>query len=131
MSRQRKELGEQARDLAEMWSHVSRQHVAAGAGCSCGMGGLFLQASDFESDIVDFVMEAARKAGRRDLQAFIEAVAARGADRYSLNALLNAVARADHALDPSAEDMEFALQRLGQTLSSMDASHSPSRFACD
>ena len=44
----------QARDLAEMWNRVSRQHLTAGAGCSCGMGGLFLQASDFELDIVEF-----------------------------------------------------------------------------
>jgi hypothetical protein len=121
----------QARELAEMWSRVSRQHLTAGAGCSCGIGGLMLQASDFELDIVEFVINDARKEKLAGLEAFIDAVAARGPDRYSLSDLLKAIGSADHPTTPSSADLQFALDRLRKTLSSMDANHNRSRFACD
>ena len=123
--------GVEARELAEMWGRVSRQHLTAGAGCSCGIGGLFLQASDFELDIVEFVINDARKERRAELETFIDAVAGRGPDRYSLAALFDAIARADHASTPSAGDLQFALDRLRRTLSQMDTAHSRNRFACD
>jgi hypothetical protein len=121
----------QAKELAEMWGRVSRQHLTAGAGCSCGIGGLFLQASDFELDIVEFVINDARKEGRADLETFIDAVAGRGTDRYSLAALFDAIGRADHATTPSADALQFALDRLRKTLSQMDSAHSRNRFVCD
>jgi hypothetical protein len=121
----------QARELAEMWGRVSRQHLTAGAGCSCGIGGLFLQASDFELDIVEFVINDARKEGRPELETFIDAVAGRGPDRYSLAALFDAISRADHAATPTTDDLQFALDRLRKTLSLMDQSHSRNRFVCD
>ena len=121
----------QARELGEMWSRVSRQHLTAGAGCSCGGGGLMLQASDFELDIVEFVINDARKEKLASLESFIDAVAARGPDRYSLAELLNAIGAADHPTTPSAADLQFALDRLRKTLSSMEAAHTKSRFACD
>jgi hypothetical protein len=123
--------GGEARELAEMWSRVSRQHLTAGAGCSCGIGGLFLQAADFELDIVEFVINDARKEGRARLETFIDAVAGRGPDRYSLMALFDAIGRADHATTPPADDLQFALDRLRKTLSSMDSAHARNRFACD
>ena len=125
------ERGNQARELAEMWSRVSRQHLAAGAGCACGIGGFFLQASDFELDIVEFVINDAGKEGRAGLEAFIDIVAGRGPDRYSLAALFDAIGRADHISTPSADDLQFALDRLRKTLSSMDSAHSRNRFVCD
>ena len=121
----------EARDLAEMWNRVSRQHLTAGAGCSCGTGGLFLQASDFELDIVEFLINDARKEGRQALETFVDAVAGRGPDRYSLVALFDAVSRAEHPTTPSNDDLHFALARLRSTLSSMDTAHSRNRFACD
>ena len=121
----------QARELAEMWNRVSRQHVAASAGCSCGIGGLFLQASDFELDIVAFLIHDARKEGRGSLEAFVDAVAGRGPDRYSLAALFDALACADHPATPSADNLQFALDRLRRTLSSMETAHSRNRFVCD
>jgi hypothetical protein len=121
----------QAKDLGEMWNRVSRQHLTAGAGCSCGIGGLMLQASDFELDIVEFLINDARKEKLADLEAFIDAVAARGPDRYSLKALLEALGEFDHPAMPAARDVQFALDRLRKTLSSMDTAHTKGRFACD
>jgi hypothetical protein len=114
-----------------MWTRVSRQHLTAGAGCSCGIGGLMIQASDFELDIVEFLINDARKEGLAGLQAFIEAVAARGPDRYSLTDLLKALGTTDHPAAPTTADVQFALGRLRKTLSSMESAHSGSRFACD
>jgi hypothetical protein len=121
----------QARELAEIWGRVSRQHLTAGAGCSCGFGGLLLQAADFELDIVEFLINDARAERRAPLEHFIEAVAARGPDRYSLPALFEAIATADHPATPSGEDLEFALARLRKTLTSMDTAHGSNRFVCD
>ena len=121
----------QARDLGEMWNRVSRQHLTAGAGCTCGIGGLMIQASDFELDIVEFVINDARKEGLAGLESFIDAVAARGPDRYSLTDLLKALGTPDHPEAPAATDVQFALDRLRKTLTSMDSAHSGSRFACD
>ena len=121
----------QARELTEMWNRVSRQHLTAAAGCSCAMGGLFLQASDFELDIVEFLINDARKDGRENVEPFVDAVAGRGPDRYSLAALFDAIARADHPATPPIEDLQFALDRLRKTISSMDTAHSQNRFVCD
>jgi hypothetical protein len=74
----------EARELAEMWSRIGRQHISAGQGCGCGFGGLLLQGSDFELDIVEFLINDARKAGLTNIESFIDAAARRGPDRYSL-----------------------------------------------
>lgn len=119
----------QAQDLTEIWNRISRQHMSAGAGCGCGFGGLILQASDFELDIVEFVIDEAKHGGRTAIPPFIDAVARRGADRYSLAALLRALGQGQDALGP--DDEAFALARIAIPLASMDAAHSKGRFSCD
>ena len=119
-----------ADELGEIWSRVSRQHLTAGAGCSCGFGGLMFQAADFELDIVEFVITEAQQAHNDRVEAFINSVSRRGPDRYSLPALLSALARGTSDI-ATGEDLDFALDRLTTTLSSMDRSHARGRFACD
>jgi hypothetical protein len=120
----------EARDLASLWSRISRQHLSAGQGCSCGFGGMMLQASDFELDIVEFVINDARKAGLSGVEVFIDSVAKRGADQYSLPALLDAIAK-DSPLQPGGEEVDFALGRLRTTLTSIEDAHNSARFVCD
>jgi hypothetical protein len=125
------ERRKQAQDLIEIWGRVSRQHMSAGMGCGCGFGGLILQASDFELDIVEFLINDARKDGMTGLEAFVNAVARRGAESYSLSALLQAISNADGSSTVNARELEFAIERLGKTLSSIEQSHSKGRFICN
>ena len=120
----------EARALKDLWSRVARQHLAGGQGCSCGVGGIVLQAMDFEADIVDYLIDAADKAGHPGLSAFIERQAIRADGSYSLVALLEAVAGADDS-DVPADGLALVLARLRGTLSAMNEAHEPRRFVCD
>lgn len=118
-----------ASDLTEIWNRISRSHMSAGSGCGCGFGGLILQAADFELDIVEFVIDDAKKDGRSALPSFIDAVCKHGPDRYSILALLNGLDTGDNRI--SEDDRSFVLERLAKTLGSIDTAHGKGRFACD
>jgi hypothetical protein len=121
-----------ADELGGMWRRISRQHLASGQGCACGFGvGLMLQGAAFELDIVEFLIDEARKAGHTGIETMVETVAQRGNDNYSLTALIEALGQADSpgALDDA--QIAFALERLRLTLSAMDEAHTGGRFACD
>lgn len=125
-----KDRRRQASDLAEIWGRVSRQHLSGGPGCGCSFGGLMFQASDFELDIVEFVIGEARKAGLPKAELYIDEIAKRGPDRYSLPALLKALEDEDYrAAAPS--EIDIVLTSLNTTLSAIEKAHSKGRFACD
>ncbi len=90
-----------------------------------------MQGAAFELDIVEFLVEDARKAGHGGLEAFIDVKAKRGPDLYNLSALIEALGAADETCSLSVASREFALERLKMTLGSMDAAHGRGRFACD
>ena len=121
---------ERARAVAEQWHRVGRQHLSAGQGCGCGFGGLILQAADFELDIVEFLLRDAARAGATRLADFVVAAAARGPDRASLSALLTAIETAPDDELAGSGGLDFALDRLASTLSSIEAAHRKSRFSC-
>ena len=120
----------QAHELQEIWRRVSSLHLSGGQGCGCSFGGLMLMASDFELDIVEFVFAEAQKAGATGVEAYIDAVAGRGPDRYSLPALLTCIEDGD-LRDASQGDVALILESLNRTLSAMESQHSRGRFACD
>jgi hypothetical protein len=120
-----------ARDLAALWRRIRSQHLSATQGCACGFGGLMIQTSDFEIDIVEFVIGDARRSGQPSIERYIEAVARRGGDHYSLPALLDAVGKAGDGAEVSRDELDFILTRLRTSLTSIDAAHTSSRFACD
>ena len=118
-----------ARELAALWQRIGSQHIGAQGCAACGFGGMMLQASDFDLDIVEFVIGDASKAKRPEVEAFIDRVAKRGPDRYSLPALLDAIAtQRDGA---ASDDLDFVLARLRTTLTSIEAAHNSARFVCD
>jgi hypothetical protein len=121
----------EADEIGGIWRRISRQHLSSGQGCACGFGGgLMLQGADFELDIIEFVIDGAKQAGHTDVEAFIDATARRGGDKYSLPAFIEALGRTG-AEALSASGRAFAFQQLRKTLGSMDVAHSRSRFACD
>jgi hypothetical protein len=88
------------------------------------------QASDFELDIVEFVIAGAEQAHLPGAVVFVDAVSRRGPDRYSLPALLKALAEGDHRAATPAE-IDCVIERLNVTLSNIDRAHAKGRFACD
>ncbi|HEY1153152.1 MAG TPA: hypothetical protein VGE73_04815 [Pseudolabrys sp.] len=118
-----------ARELAALWQRIGSQHIGAQGYAACGFGGMMLQASDFELDIVEFVIGDASKAKRPEVEAFIDRVAKRGPDRYSLPALLDAIATQRDGV--ASDDLDFVLARLRTTLTSIEAAHNSARFVCD
>ena len=119
-----------ARDLVEIWSRVASQHMSGGQGCSCSFGGLSFQASDFELDIVEFVIGEAQKAGLPNAEVYVDAVAKRGPDRYSLPALLKALENGEYR-EASGAEIDVVLASLNTTLSAIEKAHSKGRFVCD
>lgn len=120
----------QAADLRAIWGRISSQHLSGGQGCGCSFGGLMLQASDFELDIVEFAITEARKAGQPGVETYVDAIAKRGPDRYSLPALLKALEEGDYRA-ASEDEIAVTLDSLQTTLSAIEKAHSRSRFACD
>lgn len=110
----------------QLWGGLSRQHLTGGQGCGCSFGGLVFQASDFELEIVEFVIAGAEQAHSPGAVAYVDAVYRRGPDRYSLPALLKALEEGDHRAATPAE-----IERLNVTLSNIDRAHAKGRFACD
>lgn len=111
-----------ARELADIWERLSGQHVALGAGCACGIGGVTLQLQDFEQDIVDFLAAQAERSRRDDVGAWLARYAVDGANGlWSVAALLGALTEAPHSA--SAEVAGFLLERLGKTLRSFARLH--------
>jgi hypothetical protein len=119
-----------ASDLTQMWGRLSSQHLSGGQGCGCSFGGLMFQASDFELDIVEFVIGDASKAGLPGVETYINSIAKRGPDRYSLRALLKALEEGDSRSASEAET-DFIIERLNTTLSNIEQAHSKGRFVCD
>jgi len=119
-----------ARDLVEIWGRVASQHMTGGQGCSCSFGGLSFQASDFELDIVEFVIGEAHKASLPKAEIYIDAIAKRGPDRYSLPALLKALETGEYR-EASDAEIDVVLASLNITLSAIEKAHSIGRFACD
>lgn len=117
-------------ELKTLWSRVARQHLSGGQGCGCSFGGLILQASDFEIDIVEFLLHDAAKRNARHIPAIVQ-TAARGPDRYSLPALLETLATTRDAALIESGELDFAIDRLSRTLTNIEAAHRKSRFACN
>lgn len=114
-----------------MWSRISGHYLSPDLGCFCCAGGVVLQASDFERDIVEFLISDARKAGLTKFESFLNTVARRGIDGCSLPELIDAIAEGEHSEAGSDKELEFALVRLRPILSSIEAAQNIGRFACD
>lgn len=111
-----------ARELADIWERLSGQHVALGAGCACGIGGVTLQLQDFEQDIVDFLLAQAERGKRGDIIAWLRQFAVDGNNGlWSVAGLLGALTDARHSTPD--EIAAFLLEKLGKTLRSFARLH--------
>lgn len=111
------------RDLQATWKRISRQHVALGAACGCGIG-ISFAANDLEEDICGFVEDVARREKRHDVFDLIAQLPRNaGGNAWKLADLLG-------RLEENDECAAFLAPRLAVSLSSFDQSHGGARFVC-
>ena len=122
---------QQVDELKAVWSRLSRQHLSGGQGCGCSFGGLILQASDFELDIVEFMLHDAATKGAVHVAPFVTSAAGRGPDRYSLRALFDALATTEDSALIQSGDLNFIIARLARILANIENAHRKSRFFCN
>ena len=122
------DLVQRAERLLDLWSSLSMQHVALGAGCACGMGGISLRLDDFELDIVDYLADAGVRSGLPEVVAFFSALqqraeegSAMGGRARPLRRLLDDVQRARL---PRAVS-EWLIPKVEHTLRSYAELHGP------
>jgi hypothetical protein len=126
-------LAQRAEHLLGLWSALSMQHVALGAGCACGAGGISLRLDDFEPDIVDYLEDAGLRSGFGEVVAFFDARRAEQAEGPSFGRRLGG--RAAGPLVRLLEEVqqerlpgavaEWLLPKLEHTLNSYAEQHGP------
>ena len=117
-----------AEKLLDLWSSLAMQHVALGAGCGCGMGGISLRLDDFELDIVDYLGDAGVRSDVSEVAAFFTALqksaeegSVMGSRAQPLRRLLDQARRGRLPLVV----VEWLLPKVEKTLSSYAELHGP------
>lgn len=124
-------LARQAEQLLGLWSTLSMQHVALGAACACGMGGVSLRLDDFEIDIVDYLEDAGQRSEIAEVVAFFSARQSAQSEGRTLGRVIRRVAL--HPLVQLLEDVQeermppavadWLVQRIRRTLNSYAEQH--------
>jgi len=112
------ESAQRARALQDLWSDLALRHIALGAGCGCGIGGVSLRLEDFELDIADYLEDAGLRSGVAEVVALFQQPPA---PQEPLRRLLQAVV--DDEVHPVA--CEWLLPRVERTLRSFAQLHGP------
>jgi hypothetical protein len=115
------ELAQRAEHLLGLWSALAMQHVALGAACGCGMGGISLRLEDFELDIVGYLEDAGLRSGVQDVVGFFIALQQAGAQTQPLRQILE---DARHERLPGSV-AEWLLPKVERTLRSFAELHGP------
>ena len=115
------DLGQRADTLLGLWSSLATRHVALGAACACGMGGVSLQLADFELDIVGYLEDAGLRSGLPEVVAFFDALPQGGAQEQPLIRLLENVQQG--RLPEAVSD--WLLPKVERTLRSFAELHGP------
>lgn len=126
------DLPQIAGQLLDQWSALSMQHVALGAGCGCGIGGISLRLDDFELDIVDYLSDAGVRSGLPEVEAFFKALQQRAQDGSAMGVSSGSRPRPLHRLLEQAgrEQLprpvaEWLLPKVARSLRSYAELHGP------
>lgn len=115
------DLSQRVDALQSLWSQLAMQHVALGASCGCGVGGVSLRLEDFELDIVGYLEDAGQRCDFDEVAAFFRAFGQQPARDQPLRALLADV----HEERLPAAVVEWLLPRVERTLRSFAELHGP------
>ncbi len=115
------DLALRAGGLLDLWSRLAMQHVALGASCGCGIGGISLRLEDFELDIVGYLEDAGLRCETAEVAAFFQALQQADPREQPLRALLDDVGngRVAHAV------AQWLLPKVERTLRSFAQLHGP------
>ncbi|HSV81386.1 MAG TPA: hypothetical protein VLK85_19495 [Ramlibacter sp.] len=113
------ELAQRATELLALWSELAMRHVALGASCGCGVGGVSLRLDDFELDIVGYLEDAGLRCESAEVVAFFQAPQQAQPREQPLRALL---ADAEQERLPAAV-VDWLLPRVERTLRSFAELH--------
>jgi hypothetical protein len=110
--------------LLDMWHSMAATHVSLGSNCACGMGGVSLQLSDFEEDLIDFVLGRAERERRSDVTTFVNANALNeNTGQPSVTRLLMAASTAHPASSDTSQTAQFVVDSLSKTIRSFARLH--------
>jgi hypothetical protein len=115
------ELEQQAGRLLDVWSALSTRHVALGAACACGMGGISLRLEDFELDIVGYLEDAGLRADVAEVVVYFAERQSADGQEHPLRRMLE---DARHARLPRLV-VEWLLPKVDRTLRSFAELHGP------
>ena len=111
-----------AEHMLDLWRELAMRHIALGAGCACGTGGVSLRLEDFELDIVDYLVDAGLRCGVTDVVEYFEAVQQTALSAQPLRILLEE-AQQEHLPNSVSE---WLLPRVERTLRSFAELHGAS-----
>ncbi|MES2184160.1 MAG: hypothetical protein V4505_06420 [Pseudomonadota bacterium] len=114
-------VAQRAEVLLGMWGDLATRHVALGAACACGMGGISLRLEDFELDIVDYLEDAGVRSGVPAVVELFTASQTAGYPDQPLRQLLEDLKRGK--LSPAVA--EWLLPKVERTLRSFAELHGP------
>jgi len=109
----------QADTLIDLWHSLALQHVALGAACGCGMGGVSLRLEDFELDIAGYLEDAGLRSGDPIVEGFF-----RDRGEPPAQPLLALLTQASRGELPDAVS-QWMLPKVEHTLRSFAALHAP------
>ena len=113
------DVAQRADALLSLWRELSMRHVALGAACACGVGGVSLRLDDFELDIAGYLEDAGLRCGIEEVTQYFCGLQQAEPREQPLRALL---ADAQNArLTPAVAD--WLLPRVERTLRSFAELH--------
>lgn len=115
------DLALRAERMLTLWSQLAMRHVALGAACACGTGGVSLRLEDFELDIVGYLEDAGLRSGVAEVVAFFEALQGAGPQGQPLRRFLEDVEQDRVPSTVSA----WLLPKVERTLGSFAELHGP------
>jgi hypothetical protein len=105
--------------LLSLWSELAIRHVALGASCGCGAGGISVRLEDFELDIAGYLEDAGLRSEDAEVAAFFRAIEQAEPRDEPLRALLADVR--DEQVAPAVA--QWLLPRVERTLRSFAELH--------
>jgi len=115
------DIARRADEMLSLWSSLSMRHVALGAACACGTGGVSLRLDDFELDIVGYLEDGGLRSGVEEVVQFFKDLQLAGSQSQPLRRIL------EDAMEGRLPEVvgEWLMPKVERTLRSFADLHGP------